>query len=296
MTAQASAVRSLVVSVTPIIAPSSLTHPEWRVRALSQEAWSNRHGMNATRLKVIAVAVVLLSLAVVILWQQRRVERLVAESHVLRERIERARTLQEENQRLADKIALASERARADASELLRLRGQVARARQVEQESRQRAQLIRPATPPPSTVPNDQTPEWKLVQVRMRFSKVLGLSILTFANDNNGAMPADLMAAISSQSEKDFNETLADQLPPEAADHEIRLEQFELVFQGNLKSTGQEPGTTIIARARDPVQLSNGRWARPAVFDDGHAEVFVANTLEELAAQEQKRMHTPTTP
>jgi len=85
-------------------------------------------------------------------------------------------------------------------------------------------------------------------------------------------------------------------LPPEAANHEILPDQFELVFQGNLRATGREPGLTMIGRTTDPIQLSNGRWARPCVFDDGHCEVLVADTLADLAAVEEKLMQTPTNP
>ena len=196
----------------------------------------------------------------------------MADADALRQQIEQAATVREENQRLAEQLRLASERSRADASELARLRGQSVRTRQAEQESRLKAERDRPAKPPAANVPNDQTPEWKMVQVRMRFSKVLALSILSFANDNKGQAPTNILAGISSLTEKEFAEILADQLPPEAAQHELGIDQFELVFQGSLKSTGREPGTTMIARAKEPVQLSNGRWARAAVFDDGHAE------------------------
>ena len=160
----------------------------------------------------------------------------------------------------------------------------------------ERDRSSKPLTTSTPTVPDDQTPEWALAQVRMRFSKMLGLSIRSFANDNQGQMPTNVLAAVSSQTEREFAERLADQLPPEAAIHEIGADQFELVFQGNLNATGREPGSTIIARTREPIQLSNGRWARPCVFDDASGAVLVADSLDELAAKEKKLMQTQTSP
>src|SRR6185295_24802 len=157
--------------------------------------------MNTTKLKIIAVAVAFLALVAVIIWQHRRVQRLMTDKDALRQ-LDQTVTLREENQRLAEQLRLASERSRADASELARLRGQAARTRQVEQESRLKAERERPPKPPAPNVPDEQTPEWKLAQVQMRFSKVLGLSILSFANDHARQMPTNLVNAISSQTEK----------------------------------------------------------------------------------------------
>ena len=160
----------------------------------------------------------------------------------------------------------------------------------------ERDRSAKPRTTSSPTVPDDQTPEWALAQVRMRFSKVLGLSIRSFANDNQGQMPTNVLAALSSQTQKEFAERLADQLPAEAANHEIRADQFELVFHGNLNATGRTPGSTIIARTTEPIQLSNGRWARPCVFDDASGAVLVADTMDELAAKEKKLMEPQTPP
>lgn len=252
--------------------------------------------MNTTRLKAIPVAVVLLVLVAIIVWQQRHSRRLTAEVEALRKQIEQVATLQVENQRLSEQLRSASERSRADAGELARLRGDSARARQVEQESRLKGERNRPAKPSSPSVPDERTPEWSLAQVQMRFSKVLALSILSFANDHARQMPTNLLNAISSQTEKQFAEAFADQLTPDAAQHEIRLDQFELMFQGNLKdlkAAGRQPGGTIIARAAEPILLSNGRWARSCVFDDGSGTVLVADTREELDAKERKLIFAP---
>jgi hypothetical protein len=256
--------------------------------------------MNTTKLKVSVATLALFALLAAVVWQQWRARRLMAEVDALREQIGQAATLREEKEQLAEQLRLASERSKADSSELVRLRGQSVRMRQIEQENArlktERGGSTKPPTAPTPAVPDDQTPEWGLAQVRMRFSKVLGLCIRMFANRNQGQMPTNVLAAISSQTQERFDELLADQLPPEVADHEIRIDQFELVFQGNLNATGRQPGSTIIARATEPVQLSNGRWARPCVFDDASGAVLVADTLEELATKEKKLMQAQTPP
>jgi hypothetical protein len=254
--------------------------------------------MNTTKLKAIAVTFAFLALGAVILWQHLRARRLMADIEGLRQQVDETAVLREDNRRLTEQLRLASERSQADLTELARLRGQSVRMRQVEEENtRLKVERDRPTTKPTSAspmVPDNQTPEWAVAQARMRFSKVLGLSIRSFANDNRGQMPTNVLAAISSLREGELAEMLADQLPPEAGAQDIRADQFELVFKGSLHATGREPGTTIIARATEPVQLSNGRWARACVFDDAHGEVLVADTPDELAAKEKRFLQTQT--
>lgn len=255
--------------------------------------------MNAKRLQLTAVAVVVVALVTVIVWQQGRAKRLMAEADALREQVGQLATSREESERLTEQLRVASERFKADAKELARLRGQAVRMRQIEQESaRLKAERERSSKPPTSSPvsPDNQTPEWVVANARMRFSKVLGLSILSFASDNGWQMPTNIPAAVSSLGEGEWAEMLAGQMPPEAAGHDIREEQFELVFRGRLDPTGRKSAPTILARAKEPVQLSNGRWARPCVFDDASGTVLVADTLEELAATEKRLMQPPTSP
>jgi len=255
--------------------------------------------VNTAKLRVTGIAGALISLAAVVVWQQWRFNRLLADADVLRTEVEQAATVRDENQRLAQKLRLVSERSEASLSELARLRGQTVRMRQVEQENArlkaERERLARQPAASTPTVPDEQTPEWEVAQQRMYCSKVLGLSIWSFAKDNQGWMPTNELAFFS-QTEQELNKKLAKELPVESENHEISFDPFELVFQGNLHATGREPGSTIIARTTEPIQLSNGRWARPCVFDDGHSEVLVADTLPNLATKEKELMQTPTTP
>src|SRR5437762_2887943 len=91
--------------------------------------------MNTTKLKITAAAVAFFALTAVVVWQQLRAKRPTADADALREQVEQAATLREENWHLAEQLRSASERSQADLSELLRLRGQSGRLRQTEQEN-----------------------------------------------------------------------------------------------------------------------------------------------------------------
>jgi hypothetical protein len=65
------------------------------------------------------------------------------------------------------------------------------------------------------------------------------------------------------------------------------VDQFELVYQGSLRNlTGTED--IILAREKEAVQSSGGRWARTYVFVDGHSGVH-AETSHDFTAWEQQR-------
>ena len=90
--------------------------------------------MLSSKLKTAAVAAVILALATFILWQQQRAKQLTQEATALRGQVDGAAARREENQRLAEELRAARDRSQADRNELMRLRGQVGKLRQVEQE------------------------------------------------------------------------------------------------------------------------------------------------------------------
>jgi len=91
--------------------------------------------MNTAKLKVAAVAVLLLAFVTIVLWQQWRTKRLLAEAEALREQIRQAGLVEKENHRQLQHLQAAADRSQADLSELLRLRGQSARIRQTQEEN-----------------------------------------------------------------------------------------------------------------------------------------------------------------
>jgi len=91
----------------------------------------------STKLKAGAVAVVLLGMAVLLLVQQQKIKRLVDENADLRNQLNQMASLRDSNGQLAEQLKAAGETSQANQNELMRLRGQGVRLRQLEQENTQ---------------------------------------------------------------------------------------------------------------------------------------------------------------
>jgi hypothetical protein len=89
------------------------------------------------KLKTVALAVVLVGAAAVVFWQQQQIKRLTAESATLHEQLGQVASIREENQRLSEQLKVSAEGAPGDQRELLRLRAQSSKLRQLEQENAQ---------------------------------------------------------------------------------------------------------------------------------------------------------------
>ena len=86
----------------------------------------------STRLKVGALVIVLLGIAVLFLLQQQQITRLVEENADLRAQLNQMASLPDSNGYLGGQLKTAVEASQADRGELLRLRGQAVRLRQLE--------------------------------------------------------------------------------------------------------------------------------------------------------------------
>lgn len=240
--------------------------------------------MTPSKLKSAAVAVAFLALAAVVLWQQLRVKRLMAEAAALREQLTQAATLREENERLDQQLRTAAERSQADLSELVRLRGQAGRTRQVEQENAQlkveRDRLAkRVQSPAPDTQEPDaqQTPEEKQQRAKGFFGKDLGMALIMAAEANDGNVPSELRGPLF-----DMVERLS-----AGAEYDLRAKHFELVYQGSLREV-KDVGETILAREKEPVQRSDGQWVRLYVMADGSSRYIAAGARDGFAAREKE--------
>lgn len=203
---------------------------------------------------------------------------------MLREQAGQAATLREENQRLEELLRTASERARRDSNEVLRLRGNSGRLRQAEQENARLktendrlAKLVVQSSAGATTEPEDEkTPEQKLWKAKARFARDIGLALRMAALDNQDRFPNEMPRTLLRLVE----------FYGGGSEHGLQGQQFELVYKGPLSEV-REPGRAMLAREKDPVQLANGSWARAYVTVDGGGSVMTANTLEELAAREK---------
>ncbi len=240
--------------------------------------------MNTAKLKVTAVAVALLALVAVVIWQQWQAKRVISDAGTLREQAEQMATLREENRRLAEQLRLASERSRADSSELARLRGQSVRLRQVEQENAQlkmerdrlakKAQSSAPAAQEPAA---PQTPEEKLQRAKGFFGRDLALALIRAADANGGTVPTVLRGPLF-----DTVEMLS-----AGAEYDIRASHFEVVYSGSMRDV-KEAVDTVLAREKEPVQLSDGKWVRLYLMADGSSRYIAAGARDGFTAREKE--------
>jgi multidrug efflux pump subunit AcrA (membrane-fusion protein) len=91
----------------------------------------------STTPKVVAWVVIVTSIAALVLVKQQQIRGLMAENAALRAELSQMTFLQDTNARLAEQLKATAETSQANQNELLRLRGQGSRLRQLEQENTQ---------------------------------------------------------------------------------------------------------------------------------------------------------------
>jgi hypothetical protein len=230
------------------------------------------------------MAVAILVFAALFFWQQLRTKRLMEETASLRNQLEQAATLREDNDRLTRQLRTAEERSQTDLSELVRLRGQAGRSRQIEQENAQlklerdrlfeRAQSTAPNTQDPA---DQQTPEEKLQQAKGFFGRDLGMALIRSAEANNGIVPSELRGPLF-----DTVESLS-----VGSEQDLRVKNFELVYKGSLREVA-DGGETILAREIEPVQRADGQWVRLYIKADGSSQYIAAGARDGFTAREKE--------
>ena len=119
-----------------------------------------------TMLKTGMLMGAVLFVITLLIWQRQQITQLRTEAATLREQAGQADSLREQNLHFAEQLKAAADSLQADRNDLMRLRAQAARLRQVEQENAQlkierqnlanraiQAQLAVPPSEPPTTVP-----------------------------------------------------------------------------------------------------------------------------------------------
>jgi hypothetical protein len=79
----------------------------------------------------------LFALATLLLFEEQKIKHLVAENADLRSQLEQLGSIKDANERLAERLQSAAGASQSNQSEILRLRGQVSRLRQLEQDNTQ---------------------------------------------------------------------------------------------------------------------------------------------------------------
>jgi hypothetical protein len=232
---------------------------------------------------LIVVAVAL------ILWQQQQIKSLSAQNAALHEEAREGAILREKDEQSLAGLKSEAERWENERRELLRLRAQESKLRQTEQENtRLKAERDRLAREPvPGTAGEgkepEKTPEQKLLAAKSIFGRNLGLAFLLAAEENDGRLPTQLPNSLAQMLEI---------LSPDSDGVHMNSKQFELVYQGSLRDL-KNPLGTILAREREPLQLSDGRWMRIYVLADGSSQRVAADTRDGFAAREQEFFGKP---
>jgi hypothetical protein len=245
--------------------------------------------MTSSRLQTIALALAFLALGAVALWQHFRIKRLLEDTAALRQQLLAARALQQENERMNEQLRGANQRSLTDFQELLRLRNQAARTRQIEQENAQlkiqRDELAKRVHSPGSDQPTASDrpedtanfPEQKFQSAKGFFGRNLGMALIRAAEANGGVLPAELSGPLFK-----MVESLSG-----AEEYDFRARQFELVYQGSLRNV-KDVSQIILAREKEPVRGADGQWKRLYVIADGSSQWVAADSPEGFSAREQQ--------
>jgi DNA repair exonuclease SbcCD ATPase subunit len=237
--------------------------------------------MDIHRLKILPFAVALVALFTAGVWQQQRTKRLKADLETANAQLKQVAILREENRRLTTELEGLSQRSKADANELPKLRGQAARLRELEQENARlrsdRERLEKTAKNSVAPAEDDEeTPERRLQRAKGFFGRDLGMALIRAAQANGGFVPSELRGPLF-----ETVEALSG-----ARDYDIRARQFEVVFAGSLRDL-KDANETVLAREKEPVQLADGRWVRLYVMADGSSRYIQAERPEAFAARER---------
>jgi prepilin-type processing-associated H-X9-DG protein len=237
------------------------------------------------KLRIGVVALVLLTLGGLLLWQEHRARGLVVENARLRQQVEQTAIVRDENQRLSARLQDEAQRSEVDLRELVRLRGQAGMLRQQENVRPKRLRPAADAPRDPTEVADSPdyhyTPEQSAFFIeRLNFGKNLGLALSNVAEERGGQLPADLAPAAQWLSK---NQMAVEGGSP----YGVGVDQFELVYAGRLPDL-PDPGRIILAQEKDPVEVHEGRWTRMYVFADGHVGRLEATTREGFAAREKE--------
>ena len=199
----------------------------------------------------------------------------MADVTTLHEQVEQMATLRVENQRLAEQLRGASQSSRTDTSELLRLRAQATKLRQVEQENLQlkadRDRLAQSTRPPPQSKLDEDPFDRDFgpgTRTKVSNAKYWGFALRNYAAGNQDRFPANLGDATPYLHE----ELTAD----EKAQALEALSRYELLFHGSLDQLNSLPNeSTIILREKEPWLDAQGRWCKTYCFADGSSSVRV---------------------
>jgi RNA polymerase sigma factor (sigma-70 family) len=245
--------------------------------------------MTTEKLTTVAVSTLLVAgLGTPLALQYGANKKLEEENLALHQQIEVVDQLRAENELMAasriDPDEL--ERLRRDNAELHRLRGEVALLRSQQQDAdrlkaenaelRQTSATMLQSTADEVAASLLKEQEFKTNIDRLNLPKYWMLAIHLYAQENEGMVPAEAVAALA------FVPSEVDAIEGLTAD------DLEVVYAGRLDEI-QDPARTIVLREREPRISLDGKWTRAYGFADGHSELR-AESEGDFTAWEQERM------
>jgi len=265
-----------VVSTVPSVA-AGVIGPALAGAALTGGATSGTltlfNIMTSAQMKAGAVALALAAATAGLLTTKHTNRKLAEEVRSLRGQAAEISRLEAENLRLS-KLQVDSQelaRLRSQMSELARLRAEVSGLR------RNGAQFAKqggqPTTRDPTADDSEKTPEEKFLTAKSLFARDLGLALRFLAFDNEGQFPTKMPRVLDALSA--------------SRQYDLDVNQFELLYKGSLRDL-KDQGRTILAREKEPVQITNGRWHRIYVTADGGAHRISADTPDGFDAREKE--------
>jgi hypothetical protein len=217
--------------------------------------------------------------------KSKQVSALRAENEALRAGMERARQSEAEQLRGAQTPTDDLERLKREASEVHKLRGEVAllrrerteAAKQAEENARLRKQLQAAPTQTEMTAAEAARDAQKQIGIaKLNYLKGWTLAFHMFADKHEGNLPKDFEEA-KGHLRADF-------------DHAFEPNQFEIVYRGSLKELqGIDLGRVILVREKEPTIGWDGRRSKAYGFADGHSEIH-AEGPQGFDAWEKERM------
>jgi RNA polymerase sigma factor (sigma-70 family) len=243
--------------------------------ALSGTAATTIKVITMTKIKAGILAGVIAGSAAIPIWVQHQNEaKAQEENRALREQVQK---LAGDNERLSSQVAQALAASPSGAGEqereLLRLRSEVGNLRrQVAEASKAQAKNSNTPTQPPTETETAQLDQLKQAGIaKMNFTRRWLMALLLYAEKNQDRLPSRLEEAApflpGETQEEATNQT--------AVKYGLTTDQFELVYQGSIKSLKQ-PQNIIVIREKQPWDGWAGGQARGYAFADGHSEIHVA--------------------
>lgn len=203
------------------------------------------------------------------LYYRSEAEYWIVEAASLRDAVNQASVLKEENQELRERLQEANRYAEKDAKELARLYAQVGGFRQAEQEVMRLKDKGSDLTGQILQAPLKD--EW-LDRTYGQGTADRGIhcarwahALLRYASDHDGEFPTSLREAVGYLGDDE-----------RALQTALTRDQYEILYYGRRDEMG-DPNETLVIREKHPKQTTDGNWTRAYAYGNSSAKFQVSS-------------------